>query len=57
MKGLQGTCIKDPWTKSMGGRIEGRRWGWVGGWGKVVVGKWKQLHLNNNKKEMEKIKN
>ena len=32
----QGTCIKDPWTKTMGwGRIEGGRWGWVG-WGRVM---------------------
>ena len=30
-------------------RIEGGRWGSVG-WGKVVVGKWRQLYLNNNKK-------
>ena len=25
-KGHQGTCIKDPWTKPKGGRIEGGRW-------------------------------
>ena len=48
-KGCQGTCIKDPWTKSKGGRIEGGRWGWVGQ-GRVVEGKWRQLYLNNNKK-------
>ena len=34
-------------------RIESGRWGWVG-WGKVVVGKWRQLYsninYNNNKK-------
>ena len=49
-KGHQGTCIKDPdpWTKPKGDRIEGGRWGWVGR-GKVVVGKWRQLYLNNNK--------
>ena len=30
-KGRQGTCIKDPWTKPKGGRIEGGRWGeWWG---------------------------
>ena len=29
-KGCQGTCIKDPWTKPKGGKIEGGRWG-VGG--------------------------
>ena len=23
----QGTCVKDPWTKPKGGRIEGGRWG------------------------------
>ena len=31
-KSCQGTCIKDPWTKLKGGRIEGVRreseWGW-----------------------------
>ena len=37
-KGCQETCIKDPWTKPNGGRIEGGRWGWVGQ-GKVVAGK------------------
>ena len=46
----QETCIKDPWTKPKGGRIEGGRWGWVG-WEKVVAGKWRQLYLNNNKKK------
>ena len=46
-KALPGTCIKDPWTKPKRGRIESGRWGWVG-WGKVVVGKWRQLYLNNN---------
>ena len=29
-KSHQGTCIKDPWTKPKGVRIEGGRWG---GWG------------------------
>ena len=42
-KGHQGTCIKDPW------RVEGGRWGLVG-WRRVVVGKWRQLYMNNNKK-------
>ena len=37
-KGSQGTHIKDPWTKTMGG-IECGRWGWVG-WGRVMGGKW-----------------
>ena len=27
-KGRQGTCMKDPWTKSKGGRIKSGRWGW-----------------------------
>ena len=50
-KSRQGTCIKDIWTKSKGVRIEGRRWGLgVGGEGKMVVGKYRQLYLNNNKK-------
>ena len=44
----QGTCIRDTWKKSKGGRIEGGRWGWVGQ-GIVVVGKWRQLYLNTNK--------
>ena len=44
----QGTCIKDPWTKPKGGRIEVGRRGSVG-WGEVVAGKWRQLYLNNNK--------
>ena len=47
-KGHQGTCMKDPWTKPKGGRIEGRRWGWVGQ-GDVVVEKWRQVYLNNKK--------
>ena len=51
-KGHQGTCIKDPWTKPKGRRIEGRRWGWVGQ-GVVVEGKWRQLYLNNNKKDVK----
>ena len=29
-KGHPGTCIKDPWTKPKGRRIEGRRWRWGG---------------------------
>ena len=29
-KGHQGTCMKDPWTKSKGDKIEGWRWAWVG---------------------------
>ena len=24
------TSIKDTWTKPKGGRIKGRRWGWLG---------------------------
>ena len=46
-KGCQGTCIKDTWTKPMGGRIEGGRWEWVGH-EKVVVGKWRELYFNNH---------
>ena len=30
VKGHQGTCKKDTWTKPKRGRIEGGRWGWVG---------------------------
>ena len=47
VKGCQGTCIKDPWTKPKGGRIKGGRRGWLRG--KEVVGKWRQLYLKNNK--------
>ena len=32
-KGWQGTCIKSTWTKPKGDRIQGARWGWLGGWG------------------------
>ena len=49
--------MKDPWTKPKGGRTEGGRWGWVG-WGKVVVGKRRQLYLNvnkNDKKDKRKV--
>ena len=35
-KGLQGTCIKDPWTKPNQGRIDSGRRCWVEQ-GKVVV--------------------
>ena len=32
----QGTCVKDPWTKTMvAGRTECGRWGWLGQ-GKVM---------------------
>ena len=56
-KGHQGTCIKDPWTEPMVGRIEGGRWRWEGQW-RMVAGKWRQLYLNNNKiiKKKENIK-
>ena len=54
-KGPQGMCIKDPWTKPKGGRIQGGRWGWVGQ-GTVVAGKWRQRYLNNSKKKKRKKK-
>ena len=38
---------KGPMDKANQGRIKGGRWGWVG-WGKVVVGKWRQLYQNIN---------
>ena len=41
--------MKDPWTEPMGGGIEGGRWVWVGQ-RKVVVGTWRQLYLDTNKK-------
>ena len=51
----QGTCIKDPWTKPKGCRIEGGRWGWVEQ-GRVRGRKWRQLYLNNIEKRKEKKK-
>ena len=39
---IQVMCMKDPWTKTMGGRIECRRWG-VGRAGENNGGKWGQL--------------
>ena len=44
---------KGPMDKAKGRRIEGGSWGWVE-WGKVVVGKWRQLYSNNNKKRLKK---
>ena len=54
-KGHQETCIKYPWTKPKGGRIEGGRCRWVGS-GRVVGEEWRQLYSNNNKKRKEKKK-
>ena len=51
-KGFSGTCIKDPWTKPKGGRIEGGSWGWLGSGG-VVGRKWRQLYLNNKFKKLK----
>ena len=54
MKG-QGTSIKDTWTKPKGAdlRVGGRDvWG-----GECGEGKWRQLYLNNNKKNFLKEKN
>ena len=42
------------WSQGRG-RIEGGRWSWVGQ-GKVIVGKWRQLYSNINKKEENKKK-
>ena len=54
-KGHQGTCIKDTWTKpkGVGWRVGGGGGQGVGG---VVGEKWRQLYLNNNKKNKEKNK-
>ena len=52
-RGHKGTYLKDPWTKPKWGRMEDGRWGWVEQ-GKVAVGKWRQLYLNNNKKMIKK---
>ena len=41
--------MRDPWTEPRGDGIEGGRWVWIGR-GKVVVGKWRQLYSNINKK-------
>ena len=48
-KRFSGTCIKDTWTTPKGVRIENERWGWLGLRG-VVGEKWRQLYLNNIKK-------
>ena len=53
-KGCQGTYIKDTRTKSKVGRMEGERWGWLG-LGVVVGGKWRQLYLNDNKKQSDNL--
>ena len=29
-EGFSGTTIGDTWTKTMAGRIDGGRWGWLG---------------------------
>ena len=42
--------------KAKGGKIQGGSWGWVGQGG-VVVGKWRQLYLNNKNKKEKKKKN
>ena len=48
--------MRDPWTEPRGVGIEGGTWAWVGQ-EKVVVGKWRQLYLNINKKKGKKRKN
>ena len=50
---MSGTCIKDTWTKPKQGRIKGGKWGWLQWW-EVVGAKWRQLYLNNNKKNVKK---
>ena len=58
-KGHKWTCIKDPWTKPKGGRIEGRRWEWVGRgkwwWENGGYCTW-TLILKNQKKKKKKEK-
>ena len=49
-KGCQGTCVKDPWTESKGGRMEMGSGVGCGG-EEVVGGKWRQLYLNINQKQ------
>ena len=50
---MSGTCIKDTGTRPKWGRLKGKKWGWLG-WGVVVEGKWRQLYLNSNKKNLIK---
>ena len=45
-----------PIDGAKGDGTEDGRWAWVG-WGKVVVGKWRQLYLNINKKKSIKKEN
>ena len=53
IKGKEGegpsrNTYKGPMDKAKGGKTGGARRGWVGR-GKVVVGRWRQLYLNNKK--------
>ena len=34
-EGFTGTIIKDTWTITSGGGNRGRRWGGLGGWGRL----------------------
>ena len=52
---LSGTRIKDTWTKPKGDRKKGGKWAWLG-WRGVVRGKWRQLSLSNNLKNVKKIR-
>ena len=51
--------MKNTWTKPKGVRMEDGRWEWLerravrGGWGGA---EWRQLYLNNNKKERQREK-
>ena len=47
-EGFSGTSIKDIWTKPRG--VESAVEEGIPGVGAEVVGKWRRLYLNNNKK-------
>ena len=48
--GMSGTCMKDTGTKPKGGRIQGRRWGWLG-WEGVVGGEMETTILEQQLKK------
>ena len=54
-KGHKWTCMRNPWMEPRRSGIDGGRWVWVG-WGEVVVGKWRQLYSNINKRKEKKRK-
>ena len=46
--------MREPWGRAKGGGIEDGSWAWAG-WGKAMLGKWRQLYSNISKKK-KKVK-